>query len=158
MNMKNTYNEKNNELINPEFADLFETTSDKNEIQHEARMIMYRFLSEIERISNQKRGLKKKLSDILGRSKSYVTQLFNGDKIINLVTLAKFQKALGIKFKIIAYPEREFDKNLNAHEMAINIFVPKWELENNPSTPTVAKDNYSKEFVQITKKSNYLLS
>jgi transcriptional regulator with XRE-family HTH domain len=89
------------------FEDLFEFSNEKEEDDHEARMIMYRFLSEIERVSGPEKGLKKRLADLVGKSRSYITQLFNGDKLVNLVMLAKFQKALGIKFKITAYPAEE---------------------------------------------------
>jgi hypothetical protein len=91
----------NNDLT-PDFDSLFEFSSDNQKIEHEARMIMYRFLSEIEAVSPKKRGLKKFLAESIGKSSSFITQLFNGDKLINLVTIAKFQKALNIKFDIRA--------------------------------------------------------
>lgn len=126
MNMNSN---KKNELIDPEFAHLFEFSSEENELQHEARMIMYRFLSEIERLEGQERGLKTKLARAIKKTQSYITQLFNGDKLVNLLTLAKFQKALGIKFKITAYREEEFDKYCALTEPAQVVFniLPPWQ-------------------------------
>ncbi len=70
------------------------------DLEYESRMISYRFLSEVDKIM-ETRGIKKKeLAIMLGTSASYITQLFNGNKLINLPTLAKLQHALGIKFSI----------------------------------------------------------
>jgi len=96
-----------NEYTNPEFDALFKFDFNEDEIKHEAEMIMFRFLSEIERINDDKPIKKKELAKILGTSASYITQLYNGDKLINLPTLAKLQKAYNITFKIIAVPSDE---------------------------------------------------
>lgn len=111
---------KKSDYINPEFDDLFSTSSKSDDTKQEARMIMYRFLSEAERVHGQERGLKKKLANKTGTSQSFITQLFNGDKLINLLTLAKFQEALDIKFKIIALPTSEFD-TVSVEEIINNI-------------------------------------
>lgn len=110
----------NDELINPEFVDLFELSSDAEADHHEARMMMYRFLSEIERLEGNERGLKKKISKAINRSQSYVTQLFNGNKLINLITLAKIQKSFKLKFKITALPEDEFHEPMLSHFSSVN--------------------------------------
>ena len=105
MSMESNHNKKEN-FINPEFEDLFKFNTEEEDDEHEARMIMYRFLSEIERSSGQKRGLKKRLADAIGTSQSFITQLFNGDKFVNMLNLAKFQKALKIKFKKCCVPRK----------------------------------------------------
>lgn len=133
---------------NPEFDDLFNYSNQTDEDKHEARVLMYRFLSEIERIEGQKRGLKKKLADGIHRSTSYITQLFNGDKIINLLTLAKFQRILNIKFKIVAYTEGDFyNANLNSN-VTQNIFL----------MPSTEGNGYSGGAVQVVAKSEPVLS
>ena len=146
-----------NKEVTPDFSSIFDFSSDKKEINHEARMIMYRFLSEIERTSPPKRGLKKKLSQSINRSSSYITQLFNGDKIVNLITLAKFQKSLGIKFKITAYPEAEFDyySNCSTAEVVKNIFILN-SLETLAANTTEGAKTSG--YTQIIEKSNPLLS
>lgn len=78
----------------------------------DTRMIMYRFLSEVERIIEERGINRKTLARMLNTSPSYITQLFRGNKIINLETLAKIQKALGISFEISATLEGE--SNLRA--------------------------------------------
>ena len=76
--------------------------SDENDIKHETSMLMYRFLSEIERLSEEKSLNRKELATAIGTSASYITQLFRGNKIINLETIAKFQKIFDVKFEIKA--------------------------------------------------------
>ena len=72
------------------------------DLDFEARMIMYRFLSEVENICERENISKKELAKRIGTSASYVTQLFRGNKIINLSTIAKIQHALNFKFEIVA--------------------------------------------------------
>lgn len=70
------------------------------DIVHEAEYISLVFLSEIEK-QMDKNGLKKsELAKMLNTSKSYLTQLWRGDKILSLAMIAKMQKVLKIKFTI----------------------------------------------------------
>ena len=61
---------------------------------------MYRFLSEVEILTEERKMTKKELAEKIGTSASYITQLYRGNKLLNLATIAKFQKALGITFNI----------------------------------------------------------
>lgn len=140
-----------------DFNSIFEFASEKEATEHEARMIMYRFLSEIERKSPLKRGLKKHLSKSINKSSSFVTQLFNGDKIVNLVTLAKFQKVLGIKFKITAYSEDKFDYYSHSAESELvkNIFIlNSLQIPSN----NISEGENASGYTQVIEKSNPLLS
>ncbi len=85
------------------FEDLFSFTTEEDELRHMASTIMFKFISELERITCGK-ITKKKWSEIIGTTPSYVTQLFNGDKLMNLLTMAKIEKALflEIDFKLIS--------------------------------------------------------
>lgn len=87
--------------ISPEFDDLFAFQSKEDEIEHESKMIMFRFLSELERL-NGKPIKKKDLAKALETSPGYITQLFRGDKLINLTMLAKIQDVFDIRFEITA--------------------------------------------------------
>ncbi len=97
MNMKLTEKYK----VNPEFEDLFSFKSEKEELEHEAKMIMFRILSSFEKMTDRPIQ-KKEIAEAISTSPSYVTQLFNGDKLINLTTLAKLQKAFDFSFQIEA--------------------------------------------------------
>lgn len=98
--------------INPDYADLLEFNSEKSELKHEATMLMFRFLSEIERI-NGKSIQNKDIATSLKTSRSFVTQLFNGDKLANLITIAKLQKAFNIVFEVKAVPNTTLQNQSN---------------------------------------------
>jgi transcriptional regulator with XRE-family HTH domain len=90
--------------ISSEFENLFTFNSEKEELEHEAKMIMFRFLSELENINDSGITKKKELAEKLGVSASYITQLFNGNKLMNFTLLAKIQEAFNITFEIKARP------------------------------------------------------
>jgi transcriptional regulator with XRE-family HTH domain len=98
MNLKNKYN------VSPEFEELFTFSGKEEELEHEAKMIMFRFLSELEKMADAGKIKKKDLAKKIGTSASYITQLFNGDKLTNLITLAKMQLAYDFTFEIKAAP------------------------------------------------------
>jgi len=145
-----------NEDMAPGFDSLFNLSSEEEE-KHEARMIMYRFLSEMERVSGQKRGLKTKLAGSVGKSKSFITQLFNGDKLVSLSMLARFQKALGIKFKITAYPADEFDRHAGHQpKYSVNFFVGIGASSSAETIAVSTSDSVTQ--VQIIEKADPQLS
>ena len=88
--------------ISKEFENLFTFRDEKEELDHEAHMIMFRFLSEVEEHSGAKKLKRNELASKLGVSSSYITQLFKGDKLLNFNMLAKIQKAFDITFQIKA--------------------------------------------------------
>ncbi|MDP4188506.1 MAG: helix-turn-helix transcriptional regulator [Bacteroidota bacterium] len=99
MNMKF----KDKYKISSEFENLFTFKSEEEELEHEAKMIMFRFLSELENINDSGKPLKKKdLAKKLGVSASFISQLFNGDKLLNFNLLAKIQKIFNLTFEIKA--------------------------------------------------------
>lgn len=123
--------------INPEFSDLFSFKSEKDELKHDAKILMYRFLSEIERMNEGNRLQKKDFASALKTSRSFITQLFKGDKIASLYTIAKLQKAFNVTFKI----EAEHENSNNYYEM------PEYET-NKTSTAKVIAINYKYQIAQ----------
>lgn len=123
--------------ISEEFSSLFEFKSEKEELKHDAYMLMFKFLSEIQRV-NDYTIHKKDLANAIDSSRSYVSQLFSGDKLANLITLAKLQKAYNITFEVKA---KLNDANL------LNSFVywnnektiPESLLQNSVNNTTVAE-------------------
>jgi len=96
MKFKEKYN------INKDFDDLFSFKDERDELDHEAHMLMFRFLSEVEKCNSGVTLKNRDLAKKLGVSPSYITQLFNGDKLMNFTMLAKIQKAFDITFEIKA--------------------------------------------------------
>lgn len=75
--------------------------NDDEKINFEAEIIHIEIINQILQLMEKEGISKSDLADILGTSKSYITQLFNGDKILNLRLLAKLQRVFKIKFKIV---------------------------------------------------------
>lgn len=91
------------DLIQKAFGEsLLSNKIDKESSLHNARMIMYKFLSEVERLCDERELSRSDLAKMIGTSRSYITQLFRGNKLINLETLAKLEESLDIEFKISA--------------------------------------------------------
>ena len=71
-------------IISKGYEDLFSFRSEKDELDYEAHMLMFRFLSEVEKFDSDSGILKNKdLASKLGVSSSYITQLLNGNKLLN---------------------------------------------------------------------------
>lgn len=79
-----------------DFQELFEFRSREEKEEHDARMLMFRFLSEVEKEMEAQGMTRKELARKIGTSPSYITQLFRGDKMLNFPTIARIQEALGI--------------------------------------------------------------
>jgi transcriptional regulator with XRE-family HTH domain len=98
----------NKGIVEKSFEDLSNSISESDKIIIETRLLMYRFLSEIDRITRERAINRKELAELVGVSASYLTQLYQGKKIINLQLLTKIKKALDIDFKIeVVYSERK---------------------------------------------------
>ncbi len=91
--------------IQKNYTTFFVNEYDEEDVKHGARIIMYRFLSEVERLSDEKNINRKELAKLIGTSPSYITQLFKGIKLLNLETAAKFENVFNVKFDIKAYPK-----------------------------------------------------
>lgn len=86
--------------IKKEYQELMSFKSKEDELEHNSIMISFAFLSEVEKICEERGISRTELASKLETSKSYITQLFRGTKIINAKMLAKIQYTLNIKFKI----------------------------------------------------------
>lgn len=107
MKFKDKYN------IGIGYEKLFSFSDEKDELDYEAHMLMFRFLSELEKNNSGDNSLKNKdLASKLGVSPSYITQLFNGDKLLNFTMLAKIQKVFNITFEIKARKNSQSDVHL----------------------------------------------
>ncbi len=91
---------KNKKDIQQAFNKALKTGSTEDKVELETLVLSAKFLSEIERIRQEQGILKKELAEMIGTSPSHITQLFRGDKTINLKTIAKLQIALGVSFDI----------------------------------------------------------
>ena len=119
MKFKDKYN------ISNEFDDIFTFNNEEEELEHDAQMLMYRFLEEVEKCHEGGPKFKKKdLADALGKSPSFISQLYSGDKLLSFPLLAKIQKALRITFEIKAQPN-----SIDYQESASNVSMLSFQNE-----------------------------
>jgi len=134
--------------IQKAFADLLSHDSKSEKIDHHEHMIMFKFLSEVQKVMEEKNINKKELAKMIGTSASFVTQIFRGDKIINLNTLAKIEVELGMTFKIKLLPEEDeiFSNNDLDEDEVIKILNKKcikdgvWMFHNKRTTVPITVD------------------
>jgi plasmid maintenance system antidote protein VapI len=86
------------------FEKMFEFESLKEELLHDAKIIQMKILHAlaeylIEPIT------KKELAQLLETSPSYITQLYNGDKLMNLEMISRIQAAFNLEFEITVKPQ-----------------------------------------------------
>jgi len=104
---------KTNNKIQEAFDQLFSQISDKDKLENDAILLMFRFLSIIEDKCEVLGINRKQLASKVGTSPSYITQLYRGDKLINMLTLAKFQEALDLEFDIVE--KKSYDEKVNEY-------------------------------------------
>ncbi len=103
--------------INNPWDDLLKFKNEDEEIEHEAQMLMYSFLSEVERYQDLQGVNKKSLAEKIKTSASYITQLFRGNKPLNFNTIARIQKVLKVRFQVNAIPIAESTMSLDVVNM-----------------------------------------
>lgn len=105
--------------IETAFKTILSFDNEQDQLELEAKIIMAKFLEKIQEIAAQK-GLKKKdLAQKIGTSASYITQLYRGHKLLNLMTLAKFQSALDIEFDIVIKGSEQIKNPVNEENIEV---------------------------------------
>jgi len=145
-------NSKN--IISDDFKNILSFTDESDELYHESRMIMFRILGEVEKLCENKNMKKKDLAKAIDTSASYITQLFNGSKLLNLETIAKFQKVFNVTFKIEVVPnENVYSGNLqdiyNKEDDGFWVFHNTKKIINDLTTP-----DYNSIYLSQTKDDN----
>lgn len=90
---------KRNEL-KERFKKLDRFDSSEERIEHEKMVSMFKFLSKVQKELDRKNWPRKKLASEVGVSESYLSQLFHGEKVINLETMIKISQALNCEFEL----------------------------------------------------------
>ncbi len=84
------------------FKSLLTPKTDKEKVEQDAMILAAQFLSYASDVM-EARGMRlKDLADRIGVSKSYITQVFRGDKLPNFKFMAKLQIVLGVNFQVSA--------------------------------------------------------
>lgn len=99
MNMTSN-NFKNDIDLEETLRTLLSFNDEEEKLDFEIDKINLSIISKVDTLMKKNKMTKKDLADKLGTSKSYITQLFNGDKVINLKILAKLQLIFDISFNL----------------------------------------------------------
>ena len=78
----------------------FSFKNNKDKQRFFAERLQLKFLSLVEEEMEQRNISKKHLADKLRVSKSYVSQIFAADALLNVKTLGKIEDMLGIQFDV----------------------------------------------------------
>lgn len=97
MNMKKS---STPEEIKASFNRIFDSFSEEEKLEQRAKLLAFKFLSEVEKAMDREGITRKELAKRIGTSASYITQLFRGDRLLNFNTMAKMEQALGLDFEI----------------------------------------------------------
>lgn len=142
-----------NKSVNP-WDELLQFKNEEEEIQHEAQMLRFAFLSEVEKYQKLQGIKKNRLAVKIKKSASYLTQLFRGSKPLNFDTIAKMQKALNIRFFVTAKPSQDelaIDENYfleitckyntgNGHWIWKNLNPPNSEIYENETDKSLLQN------------------
>ena len=86
--------------------------NDDEKLEFEAEIIHLDIINCVLGMMKEKGITKAELARELKTSKSYITQLFSGDKLINLKLLAKLQRIFNVKFSFVPVNKNiELSKN-----------------------------------------------
>ncbi len=72
-----------------------------DEIQFAAEMLHLDFMHLVKQRMDELGISKSELAAKVGTSKGYISQLFSGDRLVNLLMIARLQQALDIRFEIV---------------------------------------------------------
>jgi len=90
----------NDQQIMQDLESLLSFGNENEKLELEAELLHLKFVGVLEELMEQEKITKAELAEKLSTSKSYITQLFTGDKLLNIKTLAKLQRVLNFNFKI----------------------------------------------------------
>lgn len=130
--------EKNIQDVNLSFDSLFNNLED--DYENEAKVIASKILSGISEVADKKDLNRKNVADLIGTSASYLTQLYRGNKILNLITLAKLKNKLNLNIDI-KITSKDYDESTEifnytncSKEVNIGGLKRNWLVLNNIST------------------------
>ena len=78
--------------------ELLKFENEEDRIDVKASFIQLDILSEVKKVMKEKNISRTELAEKLKKSKSFVSQLFSGDKALNLKMIAQFQEIFNAKF------------------------------------------------------------
>jgi len=115
--------------IKKAFLDKFNQV--ETDSKHLAQMLSFRFLSEVEKVTDERNILRKDLAKSINVSPSYITQLYRGTKLLNIETLAKIEAALDIRFDVKIVQKESLELNRSDNNKATKTVKAIFKPTNN---------------------------
>lgn len=113
----NLFKKKNHNDIEKELSSLINLSDPKEKEEFDQVAFQLDLMHEIRQLMMLKGWNQNDLALKLGKSKSYISQLFSGDKLINVKTIIKLQNIFAIKFSISSFsvfnPKNQLIETLN---------------------------------------------
>lgn len=118
-------------------------------LREDEDMLMASYLSEIEKFQKAHSISRKDLAATIKTSASYLTQVFRGDKPLNFYTIAKIQRALNIRFRVITIPLDQhhsfIDQSSSISDYASSFNAPPQQFDKTFSYDQTMRENRPKE-------------
>lgn len=95
-------NLKDPKAVKAAFARVLNDFSEEELLEMEALAIGHIYLSEAQRIMDERGMLRKELAEKMKVSASFLTQLFRGDRPVSDYHKAQLQRVLGVRFEVQA--------------------------------------------------------
>ena len=138
--------------IKDQFDELLAFKSLEEQIEHDAQMLAFQFLSKVDLAMAELNISKKMLAKKVGTSPSFITQLFRGDRKPNWNILAKMQQELNLDFKL--FSGKELDKLIALELMD---YHRKWHKTNAYYKKTGLINEYG-SIMSIVEDNDYALA
>ncbi len=94
----NAKEKKKIDLMIKELEEALKFENEEDRIEVKASFIQLDILDEVKKLMEEKNISRTELAKKLKKSKSFVSQLFSGDKALNLKMIAQFQEIFNAKF------------------------------------------------------------
>ncbi|MEZ5030692.1 MAG: helix-turn-helix transcriptional regulator [Saprospiraceae bacterium] len=112
---------KNRNTLIEEIRGRFESLDLDNDLEFRTELLSNKFLNIAHLHMEENNLSRKQLAEMIGTSPSYITQLFNNTRIINLQTIAKLEMALGLRFEVdVDYQSELNEFTINKDDKSFN--------------------------------------
>ncbi|MBU2492653.1 MAG: helix-turn-helix transcriptional regulator [Bacteroidetes bacterium] len=122
---------KNDKIVSQlkKLEELLRFENEEDRIDVKASFIQLDILAEIKNLMTEKNISRTELAEKLKKSKSFVSQLFSGDKALNLKMIAQFQEIFDAKFipSFKDYSEYTLEKQISKKNFLKSSKEEGWE-------------------------------
>ena len=125
--------------------DLILENTPEEQIEFDAQIIAFQFLSIIDEEMEKQNISKKELGKRIGKSSSFITQIFKGDRKPNWHILARMQQVLGLEFKILEQQQFEqwVEDKLEDRLSWSKLYETSMGKKGKPNKTEVPKEDYA---------------